>query len=121
MAIDRSPFRPVGCHDVEIVLNIWSFWGTAVTAATAVAAGLFAVCGALLLYAAAPHQQLVRRPLPRRRPLALSGAVALLLSLALFLQVAGRAAAVFILLTLAMLVWSGAPLAIAWRWRGDAA
>lgn len=79
-------------------------------------AGLLAVAGALLLYAAAPAQRLTAGPLPRRA-LALSGITALIAALALLLSLAGPATAVFILFTLAMTIWSIVPLAAAWRRR----
>ncbi|WP_250458663.1 hypothetical protein [Microbulbifer litoralis] len=78
------------------------------------AAGLMAL-GALALYLASPNQRLLSRPLPRR-PLAAAGGAMLAVSLYLLLQYSGAAAAVFILVTGAMLVWTVLPMAIAY-WR----
>lgn len=77
-----------------------------IAAVIGVLAGLV---GAALLYLGAPHQRvLVRKGSDRR--LLLAGTMAEAISLAAFLMVAGPATAVFIWLTLAMLVWSTAPL-----------
>lgn len=83
--------------------------------AGAFAAGILVIAGALLLYAAAPHQRLLSRARPRRM-LLVGGGLSLSAALLLLLAIAGPATAVFILLTLAMLVWSIVPLAVAW-WR----
>ena len=83
----------------------------------AVAGGLAAAAGASLLYLASPNQQATRRRPPRRR-LAATGAAAEGLALICFLQVAGPATAVFIWMTVAMLVWSIVPLLAAWRAAG---
>ncbi len=79
------------------------------------------VAGALALYAASPQQRLTDRALPRRA-LAWGGFAALALGLAALLQWAGPATAVFILFTLAPLVWTVVPPVAAWwrRPRGDA-
>lgn len=82
-------------------------------AAVAVSAGLLVCVGAILLYLASPNQRWTGRPLAPR-PLAGAGALALLVSLALLLGIAGPATAIFIWITLATTVWSLVPLAIAW-------
>lgn len=75
--------------------------------------GLLIGLASLLLYAASPNQQLTRA---RRRGagLACLGVAVFALGLVLLLQWAGPATAVFIALTLAMLVWSILPVGIAW-------
>ncbi|MGK2286511.1 hypothetical protein [Pedomonas sp. V897] len=75
--------------------------------------GLFVCVAALLLYAASPNQKLTR---VRRwvSGLAYLGVAAFAQGLVLLLQWAGPATAVFIALTLAMLVWTVVPLGIAW-------
>lgn len=79
------------------------------------AAWLPLLCGALLIYAGAANQQLVRRALPPRR-VAAAGTAAIMTSLVALLDVAGPAAAAFVVVTGLMLVWSIAPVAVAW-WR----
>jgi hypothetical protein len=72
-----------------------------------------AVAAALALYAASPQQRLTRRNLPGAA-LGWGGLVGLAASLAILLQWAGPATAVFIMLTLATLVWTLVPPAAAW-------
>jgi uncharacterized membrane protein len=74
------------------------------------------LAGAAALYLASPNQRLVFSPLPRRR-IGWSGAVAIGAGLALLLQWAGPATAVFTAATLAMLVWSVVPPIAAWARR----
>lgn len=74
---------------------------------------ILAVAGASLLYLASPNQRAIARALPGKS-LAAGGGVLLVGGLALLLQWAGPATAVFIWLTLAMLVWSVAPPLAAW-------
>ena len=69
--------------------------------------------GAILLYLASPNQRATTRKLPGR-PIALLGLIALVGGLLLLLAWAGPATAVFIWLTLAMLVWSMVPAVAAW-------
>ena len=78
------------------------------------------IAAALALYAASPQQKLTDRPLPRRA-LGWGGLAGLLAGLATLLQWAGPATAVFIVLTLAPLVWTVVPPIAAWwrRPRGD--
>ena len=78
-------------------------------------AGLLVCAGTILVYMAAPTQKLAAKPLPR--PCLVGGWLALLLALAPLLAIMGPATAVFTWMTGAMLVWSFAPLAVAW-WRG---
>lgn len=76
-----------------------------------------AMLSGILLYLASPNQLLWDRQLPSRL-LALSGTIFASASLVLLLQWAGAATAIFILVTLVMLVWTFVPLAAAWR-QGD--
>ena len=73
------------------------------------------VGGAMGLYAGTRHQALIRPGVAARR-CRIVGTLLLLLALALLLTVQGPATAVFTWATIAMLVWSIAPVAIAW-WR----
>ncbi|MCW8125549.1 hypothetical protein [Microbulbifer halophilus] len=83
-------------------------------------AGFLIALGSLALYLASPNQRLLSRPFPRR-PLAIGGSVALVAALSLQLQYSGAAAAVFIVVTGAMLIWTLLPMAIAyWRHRRQA-
>lgn len=83
----------------------------------ALVAALLCATGAVLLYLASPNQQLARKPM-RGRILAGLGGIALIGALALLLGVSGPATAIFVWMTLAMLVWSVVPLGVAWwRWR----
>ncbi len=76
--------------------------------------GMGIVTGAsLALYLASPHQLIMKRPLPAP-VLGWGGLAGLVLGLVLLLQWAGPATAVFIALTLAMLVLTVVPLAAAW-------
>lgn len=77
--------------------------------------GGLAGIAALLVYLAAPNQQLLASPLRARRLLRLAAMLCLGLSLGLLRQWAGPATAVFIVLTAVMLVWAVVPLAAAWR------
>lgn len=71
--------------------------------------------GALLLYAAAPNQKLLRRPSPGR-PLAFGGLATLVLGVALLQLWAGPATAVFIALIVVMAISTLVPLALGvWR------
>jgi hypothetical protein len=82
-----------------------------------VVAILAIVCGAagaFALYLCSPNQRLLTQPLAPRAGVRAS-VVGLLASLLLFLQVAGPATSVFLLLTLAMFVWTIPPLVIGWR------
>ncbi len=78
------------------------------------------IAAALALYAASPQQRLTARALPRHL-LGWGGLAALLLGLVALLQWAGPATAVFIVLTLAPLVWTVVPPLAAWlrRPKGD--
>lgn len=78
---------------------------------------LVSSAGALLVYGAFPNQQL--RPGLPPRVAAASGAAALLAALVMALRASGPAASVFMVLTDAMLVWSIAPLLLAW-WKRPA-
>lgn len=71
------------------------------------------VAGAVLLYLASPNQQLTRKATASRwvRWMGLTGLGA---GLAILLQWAGPATAVFILLTAVMLVWTLVPIGAAW-------
>jgi len=76
--------------------------------------GMVIVIGAsLALYLASPHQLVVKRTRPTQ-VLAWGGLAGLVLGLVVLLQWAGPATAVFIAVTLAMLVWTVVPLAAAW-------
>lgn len=77
--------------------------------------------GGLLLYLASPNQRATARRLPRK-PLAWCGTLLFVAGLAFLLGWAGPATAVFIWMTLAMLVWTITPPLAAWvlRPRGDA-
>ncbi|AMK17113.1 MULTISPECIES: hypothetical protein [Sphingobium] len=80
----------------------------------AILGGLLVGLAAMLLYLAAPHQQMGRLPCPPR--LAGWGGVALLiLGTGLLLGWAGVATGIFIVLTLVMTVWSVVPVIIAWQ------
>lgn len=79
---------------------------------SALAAAALALAGAMALYAAAPHQRLLPKALPRAG--AAAGIAALAGSLALLLTISGPAAAVFVWITAAMTVWSIAPILVAW-------
>ncbi|EMD83302.1 hypothetical protein [Pacificimonas flava] len=68
----------------------------------------------VLIYAAAPHQELAGGEMPRKS-LGLLGAVLMGAGLLVLLTWAGKATAVFIGLTVAMLIWSLLPLALAWK------
>ncbi|MBW4329265.1 hypothetical protein KY084_00035 [Stakelama sp. CBK3Z-3] len=70
---------------------------------------------AMLLYFASPHQRLVP-PHGQARIFAALGVTGLIAALAILLGWAGRASAVFMLFTIAMLVWTIVPLFAAW-WR----
>lgn len=72
---------------------------------------------ALALYLASPHQKLVQSPLPRCA-LAWTGVALLVVALAVLASIAGSATAVYIHLTILMLLWSVPPLALAW-WRAQ--
>lgn len=69
--------------------------------------------GAGAIYLASPNQQATRKHMPRRALTAV-GAIAVLGGL--LLMRAGPATSVFIAMTLAMGLWTIAPLLIAW-WR----
>ena len=73
--------------------------------------------GAAAIYLASPNQLLTEMAMPRR-PLVWGGTAASMLGLALLFQWAGPATAVFIHVTLTMLVWSLVPITIAWI-KGD--
>lgn len=81
--------------------------------ALAILGMVLTIVGATLLYAGAPHQQLTSAG--RQPALIVAGALATLLGLPPLLTFFGPAAAVFVWLTLAMLVWSVVPIAVAWR------
>jgi hypothetical protein len=85
---------------------------TALLALLAVLAGSI---GAMAFYLASPNQKLLITPLPLRVGV-VAGSVALFVSLLLFLNVAGPATSVYLLLTLVMFVWSVPPLVFGW-WR----
>ena len=86
-----------------------------------IAALLLGAIGAFLLYAGARNQRLTIAG-GRHPALLKAGALLLVLSLALLWQWFGPATAVFTWMTVAMLVWSVAPLTIVWwrRPRGNA-
>jgi len=77
------------------------------------ATGVVTFAAAITLYLASPNQLLVERPLPHR-VLAVVGLMLLVVALLLCRQLAGSATAVFILLTLMMLLWSLGPPLIAY-------
>lgn len=79
----------------------------------AVAGGIAVFMGALLLYLASEHQQLWPGH-GAHRGLAITGAVGMLLGLIMITQWSGPATSVFITMTLAILVWTVLPLAVAW-------
>lgn len=82
-------------------------------------ATILALSGGVSLYLTSPNQRWLARSLAWRRA-GWFGLVLLALSLALFLQVAGSASSVFILVTLLMALWSLPPLVIAWlRFKKD--
>lgn len=82
----------------------------------AIFGGLCVAVAAVLLYLAAPHQKW--GALPFRPALAGWGGLVLLVAgTALILGWAGSGTSIFIMMTIAMTVWSVVPLAIAW-WRG---
>lgn len=74
---------------------------------------LLTALGAALAYAGAPHQQVTRTG--RHPGRLICGAAAIAAGLPALLAYFGPAAAVFVWLTVAMLVWSVLPLAVAWR------
>lgn len=77
------------------------------------------VAGALALYLASRRQKAVQGRLPRRL-LAGTGLGLLAVALLLLLDVTRPASAIFMLVTGAILVWTAAPLAIAyWRHSRD--
>ena len=82
----------------------------------AVAGGIVILAAAIALYLASAHQQLAPGLRGGRR-LGWGGLVALVIGTALILRWSGPATAIFIAVTLAMLVWSVLPPVIAW-WRG---
>ena len=82
----------------------------------AAAATALTVVAALLAYLAAPRQVVLPAPLPRRMALIVAAGLGLA-GLVLFRQVAGPAAAVFILATVLMLAWSVVPVPAA-LWGG---
>ena len=81
--------------------------------ASGIAGGVLSLVGALLLYGGATRQQLTRRAL-RRGAFRRAGIAAMIGGLALLLRYAGPATAVFIAVTLAMLVWSVVPIVAVW-------
>lgn len=84
------------------------------TEPVAATGGLLALAGAFLLYAGARHQQ-VRRARGRHGALLAAGGWCLAAALPLLLTWASTATAVFIWVTLAMLVCSVVPIVAAWR------
>jgi len=80
----------------------------------AILGGLSVCLAAMLLYLAAPHQQMGRLPFPPRLA-GWSGVALLIVGTALLLGWAGAATAIFIVLTLVMTIWSIVPVIIAWR------
>lgn len=84
---------------------------------TIAAVGAFLVmAGAVNLYLASPNQRLTRTPV-RRRSAGWAGAAAMIAGVTLLLKWAGPATAIFIALTVAMLIWSFVPVAAAWARR----
>lgn len=77
---------------------------------------LLAICAtsaaAALLYLGSAGQRLLAQPLPSRISL-LGGGALLAISLVLFWQVTGPAAAVFCLMTLTMMIWTVLPFPVA--------
>jgi len=74
-------------------------------------AGLSALLTALAGYLTSPHQQLLSNCWPARRLLLIAG-MGLMATLFCLMQVMGKATAVFLLLTVLMLLWSTVPLLI---------
>lgn len=85
------------------------------------AALLLTMAGAFLFYAGSRNQRLFAAS-RAGGPMRLAGGAALLAALAILWTWFGPATAVFAWMTLAMLVWSVLPLAVAWwrRPRGNA-
>jgi len=77
---------------------------------------ILAAAGASLVYAGSRNQVLIPARNRSHKILLLAGIAALIISLVLMLQWFGPAAAVFIWLTVAMLIWSTVPFAAVW-WR----
>lgn len=75
--------------------------------------GIIVLACALLLYLASPNRKILGSGNLRRGRLS-AGLAGLVLGLVLILQWAGTATSVFIVLTLAMLVLTIVPLAVAW-------
>lgn len=83
----------------------------------AIPAVVLLICGATLLYMAAPNQSLTRSKVSR--PIAFIGAIALVAALVLLFTIMGSAAAIFTWVTALMLLWTVPPIVIGWlRWRG---
>ena len=80
----------------------------------AVIGGMVVLAAATLLYLASPNQQLMERTMPRKA-LTWAGSAGLVAGLIFILQWAGAIASAFIVMTLAMLVWTIVPVAAAWR------
>lgn len=73
---------------------------------------VFNFAGAFALYLAAPRQRLLRSSLPAHAT-SIAGGASLALAFALYRQVAGPAASVFVLMTATMFLWTLPPLVIA--------
>ncbi|HEY4548210.1 MAG TPA: hypothetical protein VIG90_17525 [Pedomonas sp.] len=83
------------------------------SAVLALGGGAAAFLAALALYLASPHQQLLpSRPWPRAT--AMTGLLAMAVSLGCLLEIMGPATAVFTALTLLMLFTTLPPLLFAW-------
>ncbi|MCF4164792.1 hypothetical protein L2U69_03955 [Zavarzinia compransoris] len=89
------------------------------TGITIVLGGLLTVLGALCLYAAAPAQKMLPAPAGWRG--AVLGGTGLGAALGVLMAAMGPAGAIYTAVTVAMTVWSLAPLALAFRRRKEAA
>lgn len=76
---------------------------------------ILAAVGASLIYAGSRNQVLIPASTMQRK-LLFTGIAVLIISLVIMLQWFGPAAAIFIWLTVAMLMWSIVPIAAVW-WR----
>lgn len=79
----------------------------------ALGGGLLALFSSVLLYLASPNQRWGKLPFPPRLA-GWGGLLFLVAGTAMMLRWAGPATAIFIVMTLAMTVWSLVPLVVAW-------
>lgn len=77
--------------------------------------GLLVLLGALALYAASPNQKLLKQP--AGKAVLWGGLAVLLIGTILLFTWAGPATAIYIMMTLAMFVWTVVPMAAAWARR----